>query len=62
MREVTLTLVLMALGDALMGGPLTQSLGLPRTSARDTAERLLIEASAGRSDRGGFRCCRVGPS
>ena len=45
MREVTLTLVLMALGDALMGGPLSQSLALPRTSARDTAERLLIEAT-----------------
>jgi AcrR family transcriptional regulator len=45
MREVTLTLVLMALGDALMGGPLSQSLLLPRTSARDTAERLLIEAT-----------------
>jgi AcrR family transcriptional regulator len=46
MREITLTLVLMALGDALMGGPLTQALLLPRTSARDTAERLLIEATA----------------
>ena len=44
MRAVTLSLVLMALGDALMGGPLSQSLDLPRTSARDTAERLLIEA------------------
>ena len=30
MREVTLTLVLMALGDSLMGGPLSQSLDLPR--------------------------------
>ena len=45
MRAVTLSLVLMALGDALMGGPLSQSLDLPRTSARDTAERLLIEAT-----------------
>lgn len=45
MREVTLTLVLMALGDALMGGPLTQALKLNRDSARDTAERLLIEAT-----------------
>ena len=45
MREVTLTLVLMALGDALMGGPLTQALELHRTSARDTAERLLLEAT-----------------
>ena len=46
MREATLTLVLMALGDSLMGGPLTQSLGLPRTSARGTAIGLLIDAAA----------------
>jgi AcrR family transcriptional regulator len=45
MREVTLTLVLMALGDSLMGGPLSQSLDLPRASARDTAERMLIDAA-----------------
>ncbi len=45
MRAATLTLVLMALGDALMGGPLAQSLELERTSARDTAERLLIDAA-----------------
>jgi hypothetical protein len=45
MREVTLALVLLALGDALMGGPLAQSLGLPRTSARDTAEAMLINAA-----------------
>jgi hypothetical protein len=35
----------MALGDSLMGGPLSQSLDLPRTSARDTAEQLLINAA-----------------
>ncbi len=46
MRGVTLTLVLMALGDSLMGGPLSQALDLPRTSARDTAELLLIDARA----------------
>jgi AcrR family transcriptional regulator len=45
MREVTLSLVLMALGDSLMGGPLSQSLELPRTSARDTAERILLDAA-----------------
>jgi AcrR family transcriptional regulator len=45
MREVTLALVLMALGDALMGGALSASLGLPRTSARDTAEGLLVAAA-----------------
>ena len=45
MREMTHTLCLMALGDALMGGPLTLSLSLPRTSARDTATRMLVDAA-----------------
>ncbi|MEZ0243093.1 MAG: TetR/AcrR family transcriptional regulator [Sphingomonas sp.] len=45
MREVTHALCLMAMGDALMGGPLTLSLELPRTAARDTAEAMLIEAA-----------------
>ena len=45
MREVTLSLVLLALGDALMGEPLSQSLGLPRTAGREQAERMLIEAA-----------------
>ena len=45
MREATLALVLMALGDSLMGGPLSHSLELSRNSARDTAEQLLIDAS-----------------
>lgn len=45
MHGTTHALCLMALGDALMGGPLAQSLGLPRTSARDTAERLLINGA-----------------
>ena len=44
-RELTLTLVLMALGDALLGGPLSQSLEIPRTAVRDRAERMLIAAS-----------------
>jgi AcrR family transcriptional regulator len=44
MRAVTLTLCLLALGDALMGGPLTESLALRRDTARDTAEALLIAA------------------
>lgn len=51
MREVTLTLVLMALGDAQLGGPLSQSLGLPRSTARDMAEKLLVEAA----ERAGLR-------
>ena len=46
MREATLTLVLIALGDSLMGGPLTQSLGLQRTSARVTALGLLVDAAS----------------
>jgi AcrR family transcriptional regulator len=45
MRQVTHALCLMALGDALMGPALTQSLELPRTSARETAEKMLIEAA-----------------
>jgi AcrR family transcriptional regulator len=46
MREMTLSLVLMALGDALMGAQLSDSLQLPRTSARETAERMLVQATA----------------
>lgn len=44
-REVTLTLVLLALGDAQMGGALTKSLGLPPQTARDMAERVLLDAA-----------------
>jgi AcrR family transcriptional regulator len=44
MRQLTLNLVLLALGDALMGAQLTKSLGLPRGHARDAAERMLIES------------------
>jgi len=44
MHETTLTLVLMALGDALLGGPMAKALGLPRESARETAERLVTES------------------
>ena len=43
-RGTTLALVLMALGDALMGGPLSLALELPRTAARDKAEAMLIES------------------
>lgn len=42
-HEQTLTLVLLALGDALMGKALANSLGLPTGAARDRAERLLTE-------------------
>ncbi|WP_088311531.1 TetR/AcrR family transcriptional regulator [Novosphingobium sp. B 225] len=43
MRPITHALCLMALGDALMGSALTQSLDLPRTSARDLAEQMLVD-------------------
>lgn len=43
-HQTTLTLVLLALGDALMGPTLAKSLGLPDHAARDQAERLLTEA------------------
>ena len=44
MHEDTLALVLMALGDALIGERLSDSLGLARDSARDMAERQLEHA------------------
>ena len=41
MHEDTLHLVLLAMGDALLGEPLAKSLGLPRHTARDIAVRQL---------------------
>jgi len=38
----TMTLVLLALGDALIGEPLADSLGLPRQAIRERAEGLLL--------------------
>ena len=46
MHETTLSLILMALGDALMGGAMAKALDLPRDQARDTAERMLIATMA----------------
>jgi len=46
MHETTLSLTLMALGDALLGGELAKALNLPRESARLTAERLLVDSIA----------------
>lgn len=43
-RQTTLTLVLLALGDALMGERMATSLNLPRGAARGHAESLLIAA------------------
>ncbi|MFM7404426.1 MAG: TetR/AcrR family transcriptional regulator, partial [Erythrobacter sp.] len=44
LQRNTLSLVLMALGDALIGGALAKSLGLPRDAAREQATATL-EAS-----------------
>lgn len=44
LHENTLTLVLMALGDALMGRALARALGLPDGAARDRAEQLLVSS------------------
>ncbi len=37
LHEQTLQLVLMALGDALLGAPMARALGLPRDKAREMA-------------------------
>ena len=36
-HEMTLSLVLAALGDSLLGGPIAEALGLPREAAREMA-------------------------
>ncbi|MFA5989481.1 MAG: TetR family transcriptional regulator [Sphingomonas sp.] len=41
LHEETLALVLSALGDALLGGPMAKALGLPRGMARELAVRQL---------------------
>lgn len=42
-REETLQLVLMALGDALLGAPMARALGLPRDRARALARAMLLK-------------------
>ena len=42
--EHTLTLVFMALGDALLGKSIADALGLPTTAARDIALRQILES------------------
>jgi AcrR family transcriptional regulator len=44
--ETTLWLVLAALGDSLLGGPMTEALGLPRAKARELATRHLLATRA----------------
>ena len=46
LHELTLEIVLLALGDSLMGGPLTASLGLPRETGRQIAERRFAQVLA----------------
>ncbi|RPF70822.1 TetR family transcriptional regulator [Aurantiacibacter spongiae] len=43
-HEITFTLVLMALGDALLGDMLADSLAVARSSARERAEAMLVAA------------------
>ena len=43
-HEETLQLVLTALGDALLGGPMAKALGLPREKARELAANALMAA------------------
>jgi len=43
-RDNTLMLVLLALGDSQMGGPMAGALGLPREKAREIATRSLTAA------------------
>ena len=44
-HEMTLWLVLAALGDSLLGAPMAEALGLPPERARDLARRQLIAAT-----------------
>ena len=46
MHETTLTLVLLALGDALLGEQLAESLSVDRAASRDRAEEMLVAAFA----------------
>ena len=41
-HEITLSLVLLALGDALLGAPMAETLELPRDSAREMALAMLL--------------------
>jgi AcrR family transcriptional regulator len=47
LHEETLQLVLMALGDALLGGPMAKALALPRDKARELATRALVASRRG---------------
>lgn len=47
-HEETLQIVLLALGDALLGAPMARALDLPRDAARRLARRMLLAAHEGR--------------
>lgn len=51
-HEDTLALVLLAMGDALIGSALARSLKLPDTAARDRAERMLLNSIAAATQPG----------
>lgn len=51
-HDITLALVLTALGDSLLGGAMSQALGLPRERARELAREQLVR-SAGVADGAG---------
>jgi AcrR family transcriptional regulator len=46
-HEETLQIVLMALGDALLGAPMARALGLPRDRARELARQMLLADRTG---------------
>ncbi len=50
-HEETLQLVLMALGDALLGAPMARALGLPRSKARELALASLVADRAAKMAR-----------
>lgn len=53
LADETLHLVLMALGDALLGAPLARALGLPRDRARELARAMLVTANGAEPGCGG---------
>ncbi|MBB5685396.1 TetR/AcrR family transcriptional regulator [Sphingobium boeckii] len=52
LQEQTLSLVLTALGDALLGGPMANALGLPREKAREIAAAQLRQSMAAHGQTG----------
>ncbi len=44
MHETTLSLVLLAMGDALLGAPMAKALGLPRETARELGFKMLMNS------------------